>query len=227
MASDKVGVKCALRTAALGHFVPDFHRLPDNCGLYEYSKTVLDSVNRLGIRKDRRDLMEPHVEHPRGGDRVQNCPLLSGEGEYWKLLSVRSDVAAERVFTTNVRSVFDAVNAGTGHEEGSNRDAPNCVPPGSASIFRCLKGVPEKSGRGQPDLVETRHREIEGRSAAPKGQANRDDAGEWLAGVANRDKEGAHSPVFSFDDKTSHHDGDFVDTECRVGGGHESRWRSP
>ena len=148
MASDKVGVKCALRTAALGHFVTSFHRLPDDCGLDKYSKTVLDSVNRLGIGKDWRDLIEPHVEHPRGSNRVQNCPLLSGEGEYRKLLSVRSDVAAERVFATNVRSVFDAVNAGTRHEEGSNRDTPNRVPQAARASLGASRESPRRAVGG-------------------------------------------------------------------------------
>lgn len=118
---------------------------------------MFDRGDTLGIAEERRDVMEPRVEDAGGGNRTQNCPLLSRERENRDLLSVRGDVATERILATDVCGVLNAVDTGTGHEEGPDWDTPDCVPPGSAHIFRCLKRVGEDCSGRQLDLVEARH----------------------------------------------------------------------
>lgn len=118
---------------------------------------MFDRGDTLGIAEERRDVMEPRVEDAGGGNRTQNCPLLSRERENRDLLSVRGDVAAERILATDVCGMLNAIDTGTRHEEGPNWDTPDCVPPGSAHIFRCLKRVGEDCSGRQLDLVEARH----------------------------------------------------------------------
>jgi len=226
VARNKVGVECALCTAALRHLVRALHRLTDDRGLDEHSDTVLDGVSGLGIGENRRDLAVPRVEDAGGGNGVQNRPLLGGEGEDRDLLAMGSDVAAERVGTADVGGVFEARDAGAGDCEGPNWDAPERVPPSGAGVLGCLEGVAEEGGGWQLDLVEARHGEVKGRGTAAKRQADGDDARERLAGIANGDEEGAHALVLTPDDQTGHNKCDLVDTESRVGGGHEPGYKS-
>ena len=62
--------------------------------------------------------------------------------------------------------------------EGTDRDAPEGVPPGGAGILGCLEAVAEKGGGWQLDLVKARHREVEGRCATAKWQVDGDNGAE-------------------------------------------------
>jgi hypothetical protein len=182
---------------------------------------VLDRVSSLGIGEKGRDLAVPHIEDAGRGNSVHNRPLLGGEREDWDLFAMRSNVATKGVGTADVSGVLETRDAGAGDCKGTNRNAPEGVPPGSACVLRCLEAVAEKGGGWQLDLVEARHRGVEGRCTAAKWQADGDDARERLARVANRNDEGTHALVLTSDDQASHNKSDLVDTESRVGGRHE------
>ena len=218
---NEVGVERALRTAALRHLVRALHRLTNNRGLDEHSKAVLDGVSSLGIGENGCDLAVPRIEDAGRGNSVQNRPLLGGEREYWDLLAMRSNVATKGVGAADVSGVLKTRDAGAGDCEGTNWDAPEGVPPGSAGVLGWLEAVAEKGRGWQLDLVEAGHGEVEGRSAAAKWQADGDNAREGLAGVANGDDEGTHALVLAPDDQAGHDKSDLVDTESRVGGRHE------
>jgi len=221
VARNEVGVECALCTAALRHLVRALHRLANDRGLDEHSEAVLDGVSSLGIGEDGCDLVVPRIEDAGRGNSVQNRPLLGGEREDRDFLAMGSNVATKGVGTADVSGVLETRDAGAGDCEGTNRDAPEGVPPGSAGVLGCLEAVAEKGGGWQLDLVEARHGEVEGRSAAAKWQADGDNAREGLARVANGDDEGAHALVLTPDDQSGHDKSDLVDTKSRVGGRHE------
>lgn len=146
MARNKVGVECTLCTATLRHFVRAFHGLANDRGLDEHGETVLDGVSSLGVCENGCDLAVPRIEDAGGGNRVQNRPLLGGEREDRDLLAVRGDVATKRVGAADVRGVLQARDTGAGDGEGSDRDAPERVPPGSAGVLGHLEAVAEKGG---------------------------------------------------------------------------------
>ena len=130
-------------------------------------------------------------------------------------------MATKGVCATDVSGVLETRDAGAGDCEGTNRDAPEGVPPGSAGVLGCLEAVTKKGGGWQLDLVEARHREVEGRSAAAKWQADGDNAREGFARIANGDDEGTHALVLTPDDQACHNQSDLIDTESRVGSRHE------
>lgn len=222
MAGNIVSVKCALCTAALRHLMRAFHPFTNDRGLDEYSETMPDGVSGLGIGEDWGDLAVPCLEDTSGGNGVQDRPLLGGEREDRDPLAVRCNVTTKRVGTADICGMLEARDARTGHYEGSDRNAPEGVPPGSAGVLGCLEGVAEKSGGWQLDFVEARHREIKRRSTTAKRQADGNDAREGLAGIANGHDEGAHALVLTPNDQTGHDKCDLVDTEGRVRGRHES-----
>jgi len=98
---------------------------------------MLDGVSSLGIGENGCDLMGPHIKDAGRGNSVQNRPLLGGEREYWDLLAMRSNVAMKGIGTTDISSVLETRDAGAGDCEGTNRDAPEGVPPGSTGILGC------------------------------------------------------------------------------------------
>src|SRR6266702_515344 len=144
VAGNVVGVECSLGATPLSHLVRTLHRLADDGGLDQNGEAVLDGMSRLGVGKDRRDLAVPRIEHASRGNSVQDGPLLGREGEDRDLLTMRRDLAAERVFTTDICNVLEAGDAGARNGEGTNGDAPEGIPPCSTGVPWCLEAVAEQ-----------------------------------------------------------------------------------
>jgi hypothetical protein len=223
VASNVVGVECSLGTTPLSHLVSTLHRLPDDGCLDQNGEAMLDGMGRLGIRIDRRDLAVPRFQHSSRSHSVQDRPLLGRKSEDRDLLAVRRDVTAQRVFTTDICNVLEAGDAGARNDKRADGNAPQCIPPSSTGVLGRLKGVAEQGGRRKLDLVEACHGEVEGGGTAAEGLADGEDTRVGLASVANRDNEGAHATVFSFDDQAGHDERDLVDAEVWVRGGHKPR----
>jgi hypothetical protein len=223
VARNVVGVECSLGTTPLSHLVSTLHRLADDSRLDHDGEAVLYGMSRLGICVHRCDLAVPRFQHASRSHSVQDGPLLGRESEDRDLLSMRRDVAAQRVFTTDICNVLEAGDAGTRNDEGADGDAPEGIPPSSTSVLGRLEGVAEQGSRRKLDHVEARHGEVEGGGTTTKWLANGEDTGVRLASVADGDNEGAHATVFSFDDQAGHDKGDLVDTEGGVRGWHKPR----
>ena len=114
------------------------------------------------------------------------------------------DVAAQRVFTTDICNTSKAGDAKTRNDEGLNWNAPNCIPPSSTGVPGRLKGVAEQGSWQKLDILEAHHGNVEGRGTATNGLANGEDTGVWLASAADADDEGAYASVFSLDDQAGH-----------------------
>jgi len=94
---------------------------------------------------------------------------------------MRSNVVTKGVGTTDVSGVLETRvtrDAGACDCEGTDLDVPEGVPPGGVGVLGYLEAVTEKGGGWQLDLVEACHREVEGRCATMKWQADGDDGAE-------------------------------------------------
>ena len=143
MARNAVGIECSLSTTPLSHFVRTLHRLTDDGCLDKDRESVLDRMSRHRISIDRRDLAVPRFQHPSRSQSVKGRPLLSLEREDRDFLSMRRDVATQRIFTTDIRNMLEARDARTRNDERTNWDPPESIPPSSTGVLWRLKGVAE------------------------------------------------------------------------------------
>ena len=173
----------------------------------------------LGIQIDRRNLAVPRIQHTSRSQSMKDEPLLRQESEYRDLLAMRRDVAAQRVFTTDICDVSEAGDAGTRNDEGINWYVTVSHQAARASLGGSKVSLSKEVGGSL--TFWKRVMETSRRGTATKGLASGEDTGVWLASVADADDEGAYATV-SLDNQAGHDEGDPVHIESRVHSQHES-----